>query len=145
MAAGVKRRVAPPVVLTVLSVLVAVMAPAAVAEQPAAASVAQLPPPPLTAGPGETAEATLAADPLLGPSVRTRPGLRIPGAWDSFEACVRAILGQQVSVKAATTLASRFVSAFGEPFRTPFDQLTHLSPTVERVARRAASTGSSPR
>jgi hypothetical protein len=61
MAAGVKRRVAPPVVLTVLSVLVAVMAPAA--EQPAAASVAQLPPPPLTAGPGETAEATLAADP----------------------------------------------------------------------------------
>ena len=44
--------------------------------------------------------ATLAADPLLGPSVRARPGLRIPGAWDPFETCVRAILGQQVSVRA---------------------------------------------
>src|SRR5712691_7686642 len=56
---------------------------------------------------------TLAADPLLGPSVRARPGLRVPGAWDPFETCVRAILGQQVSVRAATTLAGRLADRFG--------------------------------
>lgn len=63
MAAGVKRVIVPPVVVTVLSVLVAVIAPTAVAEQPAGASVSQLPAPPLTAGPGQMAEAILAADP----------------------------------------------------------------------------------
>jgi AraC family transcriptional regulator of adaptative response / DNA-3-methyladenine glycosylase II len=57
----------------------------------------------------------LAADPLLRRSVRVRPGLRVPGAWDRFELAVRAILGQQVSVKGATTLAGRLVQAYGEP------------------------------
>jgi len=81
--------------------------------------------------------ATLAADPLLGPSVRARPGLRIPGAWDSFEACVRAILGQQVSVRAATTFAGRLVEAFGAPSPAPAEGLTHLFPTAERLASAA--------
>ena len=47
------------------------------------------------------------ADPLLGPLVARRPGLRIPGAWDPFECAVRAVLGQQVSVAAGRTLAAR--------------------------------------
>jgi 3-methyladenine DNA glycosylase/8-oxoguanine DNA glycosylase len=52
---------------------------------------------------------------LLASLVRRRPGLRIPGVWDPFECAVRAVLGQQVSVRAATTLAGRLVEAFGRP------------------------------
>jgi AraC family transcriptional regulator of adaptative response / DNA-3-methyladenine glycosylase II len=70
----------------------------------------------------------------LGPLAAARPGLRVAGAFDGFEMAVRAILGQQVSVKAASTLAARFVAAFGEPITTPFTPLTHLSPSPERVA-----------
>ncbi|WP_309713806.1 DNA-3-methyladenine glycosylase 2 [Armatimonas sp.] len=82
----------------------------------------------------------LTADPLpiathLGALAENCPGLRVPGAFHGFETAVRAILGQQVSVKAATTLASRFVAALGEPIATPFTALTHLSPTAERVAQ----------
>jgi hypothetical protein len=47
------------------------------------------------------------SDPLLGPLVKRRPGLRIPGVWDPFECAVRALLGQQVSVAAARTFAAR--------------------------------------
>jgi 3-methyladenine DNA glycosylase/8-oxoguanine DNA glycosylase len=78
--------------------------------------------------------ATLVADPLLGPSVRARPGLRVPGTWDPFETCVRAILGQQVSVRAATTLSGRLVAAFGTPISGGADGLTHLFPAPERLA-----------
>jgi AraC family transcriptional regulator of adaptative response / DNA-3-methyladenine glycosylase II len=81
----------------------------------------------------------LAAEPLqiaahLGPLAAARPGLRVPGAFDGFELAVRTILGQQISVRAATTLAGRFAATFGEPIETPYENLTHLSPTVERVA-----------
>jgi len=55
----------------------------------------------------------LARDPLLREAVRARRGLRVPGAWDGFELAVRAILGQQVSVKGATTLAGRLAQAYG--------------------------------
>jgi len=51
----------------------------------------------------------------LAASIRAWPGLRVPGAWDGFEIAVRAILGQQVTVKGATTLAGRLVAAHGEP------------------------------
>lgn len=54
----------------------------------------------------------LAADPRLSPLVRARPGIRVPGAFNGFEMAVRAILGQQVSVKAARTLAGRVAAAF---------------------------------
>ncbi len=47
--------------------------------------------------------------------LRAHPGLRVPGCWDGFEIAVRAILGQQVSVKAATTIAGRLATAFGAP------------------------------
>ena len=77
--------------------------------------------------------AHLSQDPLLQPAVLAYPGLRVPGAFDGFEMAVRAILGQQITVKAAATLGGRFAAAFGEPFLTPFPQLTHLSPLPERV------------
>jgi AraC family transcriptional regulator of adaptative response / DNA-3-methyladenine glycosylase II len=54
-------------------------------------------------------------DPALASRVRSRPGLRVPGAWDPFELAVRAVLGQQVSVRAATTFAGRLVTAVGRP------------------------------
>lgn len=56
----------------------------------------------------------LRKDPNLRSLVQRWPGLRVPGCWDPFELAVRAILGQQVSVKAATTLAGRFAAAFGK-------------------------------
>jgi AraC family transcriptional regulator of adaptative response / DNA-3-methyladenine glycosylase II len=57
--------------------------------------------------------AQLMQDSLLADAVARNPGLRVPGAFDGFELGVRAILGQQISVKAATTLAGRLVEAFG--------------------------------
>lgn len=63
--------------------------------------------------------AHLRCDPILAPVVEMQPGLRIPGAWDSFEMAVRAILGQQISVAAATTLAGRVVETYGEPLAIP--------------------------
>lgn len=57
----------------------------------------------------------LAQDPMLAPRVARRPGLRVPGAFDPFETAVRAILGQQISVRAATTIAARLVTRFGAP------------------------------
>jgi AraC family transcriptional regulator of adaptative response / DNA-3-methyladenine glycosylase II len=57
--------------------------------------------------------ACLGSDPVLGPLLRLRPGLRSPGAWDGFELAVRAILGQQVSVAAARMLALRLVQLCG--------------------------------
>ena len=56
----------------------------------------------------------LESDRTLRPRLRARPGLRVPGAWDGFELAVRAILGQQVSVRAATTLAGRLVTVYGD-------------------------------
>ncbi|HTE17920.1 MAG TPA: DNA-3-methyladenine glycosylase 2 [Armatimonadota bacterium] len=70
----------------------------------------------------------------LGALAAAHPGLRVPGAFDGFELAVRAVLGQQVSVRAASTLAGRFAAAFGEPIVTPFPQLAHLPPTPERIA-----------
>ncbi|MDP2871370.1 MAG: AlkA N-terminal domain-containing protein [Bacillota bacterium] len=61
----------------------------------------------------------LSEDPFLRPAVAARPGLRVPGAWDGFELAVRAILGQQVSVAAATTLAGRLVRTHGEVLPAP--------------------------
>jgi len=71
---------------------------------------------------------------ILGPLAARRPGLRVPGAFDGFEVAVRAILGQQVAVAAARTLAGRFAAAFGDPIATPFPSLTTLFPGAARVA-----------
>lgn len=63
----------------------------------------------------------------LSPAVFV-PGTRLPGSFDPFEMSVRAVLGQQVTVKAARTLAARFVAAFGEKIDTPFDELNFTFP-----------------
>ena len=70
----------------------------------------------------------------LGPLAVAHPGLRLPGAVDGFEVAVRGILGQQVTVKAASTLAARFAAAFGEPFPTPHAGLNTLFPTPAAIA-----------
>ncbi len=62
----------------------------------------------------ERISAQLRRDPDLRTRVRAHPGLRVPGAWDGFELAVRAILGQQVSVRGATTLAGRITEVYGE-------------------------------
>jgi AraC family transcriptional regulator, regulatory protein of adaptative response / DNA-3-methyladenine glycosylase II len=59
--------------------------------------------------------AALGVDPRLRPLLRRRPGLRIPSGWDGFEIAVRAVIGQQVSVAAARTLAARIAQRFGAP------------------------------
>lgn len=60
-------------------------------------------------------------------------GLRLPGCYDPFEMAVRAVLGQQITVKAAGTLATRLASAFGTPLATPFPELTHTFPRAEDI------------
>jgi AraC family transcriptional regulator of adaptative response / DNA-3-methyladenine glycosylase II len=78
--------------------------------------------------------AHLGRDERLRAAVRANPGLRVPGAFNGFEMGMCAILGQQVTVKAATTLACRFVDTFGEPIVTPFPELNRLTPSPARVA-----------
>lgn len=82
-------------------------------------------------------DAHLARDPRLAPLVQARPGLRVPGAWDGFELAVRAVLGQQVSVRAAATFAGRLAAAHGAPLDlagSPADGPDKLFPTPEAVA-----------
>ncbi len=70
----------------------------------------------------------------LGPLAARRPGVRVPGAFDGFEIAVRAILGQQVTVAAARTLAGRFAAAFGARIETPFAGLEVVFPRPEDAA-----------
>ncbi len=77
----------------------------------------------------------LSDDPRLKESIERHPGLRVPGALDGFEVAIRAILGQQITVKAANTLAKRFIAVFGERVETPYPELTALFPTPNRIAR----------
>ncbi len=76
----------------------------------------------------------LGADPLLGPLVAARPGIRVPGAVDGPEMAVRAVIGQQVSVAGARTVAGRLVSAYGKPLTRADGDLTHHFPTVDVLA-----------
>ena len=71
----------------------------------------------------------LRRDPLVGALVRRDPGRRVPGAADGFELAVRAVIGQQVSVPGARTVAGRLVLAAGEPLPAPLGAVTHLFPT----------------
>jgi len=86
----------------------------------------------LAADPREIAE-RLVADPLLAKRVENMPGLRVPGCWDGFELAVRAVLGQQVSVSGARTLAGRLVRTFGTQVSTA-PPLTHLFPRADVLA-----------
>lgn len=79
-------------------------------------------------------EAHLKRDETLRQLIAQSPGLRVPRTLDFFELSLRAILGQQITVKAATTLYGRFVTTFGEPIVTPFPQLDRTSPIVSTIA-----------
>jgi AraC family transcriptional regulator, regulatory protein of adaptative response / DNA-3-methyladenine glycosylase II len=76
----------------------------------------------------------VAIDSVLGNLAKQRPGLRLPGSFDGFEMAIRAILGQQISVAAARTLAGRLALRFGAPVQTPHSSLTRLFPTPQRLA-----------
>jgi AraC family transcriptional regulator of adaptative response / DNA-3-methyladenine glycosylase II len=76
----------------------------------------------------------LSTDIRLAGLARRFAGVRVPGAFDSFELTVRAILGQRVSVRAATTLAGRLAARYGEPIETPFPGLVRLSPTPAQIS-----------
>lgn len=88
----------------------------------------------LDAEPGAIA-AAFADDPLIGPRLARAPGLRVPGAFDGFELAVRAVLGQQISVKGATTIAGRIVARLGEPVATAEPGITHFFPSPRTLAR----------
>jgi AraC family transcriptional regulator of adaptative response / DNA-3-methyladenine glycosylase II len=86
----------------------------------------------------DSVSALLSQDRMLSKAVRRLPGLRVPGAFDGYELAVRAVLGQQVSVKAATTLAGRWAEKFGAAVATPFPELNRLTPHAPRMAGVAA-------
>lgn len=76
----------------------------------------------------------LGADELLGALVKAAPGRRVPGHVDAHELAIRAVLGQQVSVAGARTLAGRLVSLYGRPLQQPLGEVTHLFPAAQELA-----------
>jgi AraC family transcriptional regulator of adaptative response / DNA-3-methyladenine glycosylase II len=79
-------------------------------------------------------DAVLGADAVLADAVARHPGIRVPGAVDGFELAARAVLGQQVSVRAARTFAARLVQRCGRPLAVPRGTLTHAFPSADAVA-----------
>lgn len=78
--------------------------------------------------------AAFEADPLLGPCVARRPGLRVPGSWSPFECAVRALLGERVSRGPTRAIALQLVTRLGRPFQSGEDGLTHLFPEPAALA-----------
>jgi AraC family transcriptional regulator, regulatory protein of adaptative response / DNA-3-methyladenine glycosylase II len=78
--------------------------------------------------------AALGGDPILGPLVRARPGLRVPGAPSGWEVAVRAVVGQQVSVAAARKLLSHLTARVGRRLDRPVGGLTHAFPGPAALA-----------
>ncbi len=87
----------------------------------------------LDADPAAVSE-VLGTDPLLGPAVTSVPGLRIPGHVDGDELLVRAVLGQQVTVPGARTVAGRLAAAHGRPLATTVGRVTRTFPTASTIA-----------
>ena len=75
----------------------------------------------------------LRSDRELRPRLNSEPGLRVPGCWNGYELAVRAILGQQVTVKGASVLAGRIAKTFGRPFKGG-GELTHIFPDAFSLA-----------
>jgi AraC family transcriptional regulator of adaptative response / DNA-3-methyladenine glycosylase II len=73
-------------------------------------------------------------DPLLAARIARHPGLRIPGTWDPFECAVRAIVGQQVSVRAATTMVGRIAERFGRATESADPALSRVFPDPAALA-----------
>lgn len=85
-------------------------------------------------------EQCLSADDHLKPIVAAHPGIRVPVAWNGFEVAVRAIVGQQVSVKGATTLVSRLAKACGKPYQAQSHaDLQLIFPEPEEVLQHSLS------
>lgn len=82
----------------------------------------------------QAVHATLAAEPLLAEAIARRPGLRVPGGWDGFEVAVRAVLGQQISVAGAATLAARLVDRHGGHHVEMPPGLDRIFPTPAQLA-----------
>lgn len=78
--------------------------------------------------------AHLGKDPLLRRLLERHPGVRVPGGWNPFEIAVRTVVGQQVSVAAATTVTGRIVEAYGRPARGDGECLTRHFPRAEELA-----------
>ncbi len=76
----------------------------------------------------------LGPDPVIGALVREQPGRRVPGHPDGGELAARAVLGQQVSVAGARTLAGRLVASYGRPLAVPVGTVTHLFPSAPALA-----------
>lgn len=75
--------------------------------------------------PADEIDKFLKKDPLLKTSIQKNGGLRVPGCWDQFELCIRAILGQQISVKGATTISGRIVEKYGQEYVGPVFNNNH--------------------
>jgi AraC family transcriptional regulator, regulatory protein of adaptative response / DNA-3-methyladenine glycosylase II len=84
--------------------------------------------------------AHLSNDPVLAPLLAKRPGLRVPGAWDGFELAIRAVLGQQITVTAAASLAARLVATYGQPMIEPAFGLSRFFPRPEVLAEADLTT-----
>jgi AraC family transcriptional regulator of adaptative response / DNA-3-methyladenine glycosylase II len=78
-------------------------------------------------------DAMLGAEPLIGPLVSRRPGLRSPGMIDGTEALVRAVVGQQISVGGARTVLGRIVDVIGTSLTEPVDGLTRVFPSPAQL------------
>lgn len=89
--------------------------------------------------PANDISSALGQDETLGAMLHRQPGIRVPGSWDGFELTVRAILGQQISVKGATTIAGRIATRYGETLdlagKDDLQGLNRIFPTPERLAR----------
>ncbi len=83
----------------------------------------------------EAVSEQLRRDGCLGELVRDRPGLRVPGCADGFELAVRAVVGQQISIGAARTVAAKLVERYGEPLEDPLPPVTHRFPTSAALAQ----------
>jgi AraC family transcriptional regulator of adaptative response / DNA-3-methyladenine glycosylase II len=87
----------------------------------------------LTADPGRVT-ATMRSDALMQPLIERRPGLRIPGVWDPFECCVRAIVGQGIKVSAALEVLEELTERFGKPIEPLLTGISHLFPAAAVLA-----------
>ncbi len=88
----------------------------------------------------------LRRDEIIGPLVRRRPGLRLPGAWDRFETSIRILVGQQISVAGASTVCGRLVKRFGQRIEIPLRGSIHsLFPTATALSQAAPEDLDMPR
>ncbi|MBW1890686.1 MAG: DNA-3-methyladenine glycosylase 2 family protein [Deltaproteobacteria bacterium] len=85
--------------------------------------------------PVKTIDGHLKKDRFMGSMVSQNPGIRVPGSFNGFELCIRAIIGQQISVKGATTIIGRIAANYGKKLNRPNDfSLKYLFPTPEKLA-----------